>query len=304
MINLRPHNINAIISGLKTFLPRLIGEDIELSLSISQRALTVLVDSSQIEQVFLNLATNARDAMPDGGSLTIRTEEVFLDKDFIGAHGYGKTGAYALISVNDTGHGMDEKTKGKLFDPFFTTKEVGKGTGLGLSMVYGIIKQHNGYIDVQSELGKGTTFHIYLPLTETAVEERPPKSIPVLKGGTETILIAEDDHYVREFLKEVLIEYGYTVLDASDGEEALQIFIHHKNNIQLLILDVVMPKKDGKETYQEIKTLQHDIKTIFISGYATDILDKKGLPEEELNFISKPISPDELLNKVRELLER
>jgi PAS domain S-box-containing protein len=304
MINPIPANVSTIIDRLKAFLPRLIGEDIELSLLVSQRDLIVIVDRSQLEQVLMNLATNARDAMPDGGRLTIRTEQVILDSEFISSHGYGRTGTYALISVGDTGHGMDEETKGRLFDPFFTTKEVGKGTGLGLSMVYGIIKQHNGYIDVQSEIGKGTVFNIYLPLTHATVKDKKPTSLPVLKGGAETILIAEDDQYVREFLKEVLIEYGYTVIESSDGEDALQVFNRHRDKIQLLILDVIMPKKNGKETYDEIKTIRKDIKAIFISGYATDILYKKGIPEEGLNFISKPISPDELLIKVRKLLDR
>jgi PAS domain S-box-containing protein len=304
MINPSPSYIDTIINGLKAFLPRLIGEDIELSISVSQRELTVIVDSSQIEHVLMNLATNARDAMPDGGHLTITTDQVVLDNEFIKAHGYGKIGTYALISVDDTGHGMDDETKGRLFDPFFTTKEVGKGTGLGLSMVYGIIKQHNGYIDVQSELGKGSTFNIYLPLVNAPVKDKKPEGLPVLKGGTETILIAEDDQYVRDFLKEVLIEYGYTVLEASDGEEALQVFNYHKDKIHLLILDVVMPKKDGKETYHEIKTIRQDMKAIFMSGYAADILYKKGIIEEEVNFISKPISPDELLKMVSQVLDR
>jgi PAS domain S-box-containing protein len=304
MINPRPVHVNNILNVLKTFLPRLIGEDIELSMFFAKKVLMVIADSSQIEQVLMNLATNARDAMPDGGRLTIRTNQVELDSEFIMAHGYGKIGSYAIISVEDTGQGMDKETKERLFDPFFTTKEVGKGTGLGLSMVYGIIKQHNGYIDIQSELGKGTTFKIYLPLTQSTVEDKKPESLPVLKGGTETIIIAEDDIYVREFLKNILTEFGYKVLEAIDGEDAMIIFNAHKDTIQLIILDVVMPKKDGKEVYHEIKKVSPDTKVIFMSGYATDILYKKGIVEEGLIFISKPISPDELLIKVREVLDR
>ena len=303
MINPRPIHMNNILNVLKSFLPRLIGEDIELSFLLSKKDLTVIVDSSQIEQVLMNLATNARDAMPEGGRLTIQTDRVELDNEFIMSHGYGNIGSYALIAVSDTGQGIDKKTKERLFDPFFTTKEVGKGTGLGLSMVYGIIKQHNGYIDVQSELHKGTTFKIYLPLTESKESDKKPLEFPLLKRGTETVLIAEDDIYVRDFVKEILTEYGYNVLEATDGENAVKIFNAQKDTIQLLILDVVMPKKDGKEAYLEIKKVQPEAKVIFMSGYATDILYKKGIVEESLNFISKPISPDELLLKVREVLD-
>lgn len=303
MINPKPVHVNNILKVLKSFLPRLIGEDIELSILLSERDLTVIADSSQIEQVLMNLATNARDAMPDGGRLTIKTDQVELDNEFIIAHGYGKIASYALISVEDTGQGMVTKTKERLFDPFFTTKEVGKGTGLGLSMVYGIIKQHNGYIDVQSELGKGTTFKMYLPLTESKEDDKKLKDIPLLKKGTETVLIAEDDIYVRDYVHEILTEYGYTVLEAIDGEDAMRIFNAQNETIQLLILDVVMPKKDGKEVYFEIKKVKPDAKVIFMSGYATDILYKKGIVEDSLNFISKPISPEELLLKVREVLD-
>ncbi len=304
IISPKPVNLNEIIREVENLLSRIIEEDIALYTVLTDKDLTVMADSSQIEQVLMNLATNARDAMPDGGSLTIRTERITLDNKFIRAHGYGKIGSYALISVEDIGQGMDEKTKERLFDPFFTTKEVGRGTGLGLSMVYGIIKQHNGYIDIQSELGKGATFKIYLPLTQLMAEDKKLVDPPFLKGGTETILIAEDELYVRDFLKEVLIEYGYTVIEASDGEDAIRAFNTHKEKIQLLIFDVIMPKKDGKEAYHEIKQVRPDMKVIFISGYSSDILYKKGIIEESLNFISKPIIPDELLIKVREILDK
>jgi PAS domain S-box-containing protein len=304
MINPMPVHVNNILNVLKSFLPRLIGEDIELSMLLSEKKLTVIADSSHIEQVLMNLATNARDAMPDGGRLTITTDQVELDEEFIMSHGYGNIGSYALISVEDTGHGMDRETKEKLFEPFFTTKEVGKGTGLGLSMVYGIIKQHNGYIDVEGEISKGTTFKIYLPLTESKEADKKPEGLPLLKKGTETILIAEDDIYVREFIKEILTEYGYKVLEAIDGKDAIRIFNAHMDTIQLIMLDVVMPKMDGKEVYNEIKKASPDTKVIFMSGYATDILYKKGIVEEGLIFISKPISPDELLFKVREVLDK
>lgn len=304
IINPRPVNVNNIITNMKTFLAKIISEDIDISIFPADQDLTVMADKHQIEQIMMNLVTNARDAMPDGGSLTIRTEYKEVDKEFIEKHGYVGTGAYALISVEDAGQGMNEETKERLFDPFYTTKEVGKGTGLGLSMVYGIIKQHNGYIDVQSELGKGTTFNIYLPLTTLTVEEdKKPKDLPILKGGTETILLAEDETYVRDFIKGILTGYGYKVIAAIDGEDAIKVLHTHKDKIELAILDVIMPKKNGEMVHQEIKKVSPHMKVIFISGYATDILYKKGIIEEGINFISKPMSPDELLIKVREVLD-
>ncbi len=304
MINPKPVNVNNIINSLKSFLPRIIGEDIEFSLVLTDKDLTVMADKHQIEQILINLATNARDAMPDGGSITIRTECRELDSEFIKKHGYVSIGSYALISVEDTGQGMDKETEERLFDPFFTTKEVGKGTGLGLSMAYGMIKQHNGYISVQTEHGKGTTFNLYLPLTKPTIEEdKKPEDPPVLKGGIDTILVAEDETYVRDFIKEILTGYGYKVIEAKDGEDAIKILHTHKDKIQLSLLDVIMPNKDGKVVYEEIKKVCPHMKVIFISGYATDILYKKGIIEEGVNFISKPMSPDELLIKVREVLD-
>lgn len=304
IINLRPVNLNEIINVLEKLLPRLIGEDIEVSTFLTDEDLTVMADGTQIEQVLMNLATNARDAMPDGGSLIIRTGLVKFDYKFIKAHGSGRPGSYALISVEDTGHGMDERTKERIFEPFFTTKEVGKGTGLGLSMVYGIIRQHEGYVNAYSEPGKGTTFKIYLPLIKSKVEEVKEAELPYIKRGTETVLVAEDDAQVRELTKEVLEGFGYKVMEAVDGEDAIKIFNENKNNVHLLILDVIMPKKDGKEVYDEIKKVRPDIKAIFISGYTADLIYKKGILEEGLDLILKPISLDELLIKAREVLDK
>jgi two-component system cell cycle sensor histidine kinase/response regulator CckA len=297
-------NLHEIIQGVEKILSRIIGEDIKLSTVFINKDLTVMADTGQIEQVLMNLATNARDAMPDGGSLTIRTEIVKIGYEFIKAHGYGRPGSYALIIVEDTGQGMAENTKERIFEPFYTTKEVGKGTGLGLSMVYGIIKQHDGYINVYSEPGKGTIFKIYLPLIKSKVEEAKAEDYPIIKRGIETVLIAEDDAQVRELIKEVLEGFGYKVVEAEDGEDAIRVFNKNKNRIQLLILDVIMPKRNGKEVYDEIKKVRPDIKTIFTSGYNADIIHKKGILEERLNVISKPITPDELLRKVREVLDK
>lgn len=279
------------------------GEDVEFVTFYSDKKLTVLADAGQIEQVFMNLATNARDAMKASGKFIIRTDQVELNNEFIKDHGYGNPGTYALITIEDTGQGIDEETKEKIFEPFFTTKEVGKGTGLGLSMVYGIIQQHDGYIDVQSELGKGAIFEIYLPIMPTSVEEIMPGVDHIMKGGTETVLVAEDDIQVRELTKEVLEGSGYKVLEATNGENALSVFNNSKDTINLLLLDVIMPKKNGKEVYDAIRQKNQDIKAIFISGYDADIIQKKGVMDRGVNFVSKPVSPDELLYKVREVLD-
>ncbi len=304
IMNPKPLNLNEIVERVTKLLSRLIGEDIELKIVLTDRALTVMADSSHIEQVLMNLATNARDAMPNGGSLTIETEAVNIDEEFIKAHAYGKPGEYALISISDTGAGMDEKTKDKIFEPFFTTKEVGKGTGLGLAMVYGIIKQHDGYIHVYSEPNEGTTFRIYLPVIESEVEEIKQKDLQSVEGGTETVLVAEDDASVRGLIKDMLGRYGYNVITAEDGEDAVKKFSENRGMVQLLLFDVIMPRKNGKEAYTEIKKIKSDIKVIFISGYTADIIHKKGILEEGLNFILKPISKNNLLRKVREVLDK
>jgi len=242
--------------------------------------------------------------MPGGGCLTISTELVELDGEYLKTLEYGKPGKYALISITDTGLGMDEATTERIFEPFFTTKEVGRGTGLGLATVYGIIKQHSGYIHTYSELGKGTTFKIYLPSVSSDIEETELAVSAAQTGGSETIILAEDDQVVRELTKTVLEGFGYNVIEASDGEDAVKNFIQDKDIIQLLILDVVMPKKSGKEAYEEIRKIRPDIKALFTSGYAVDIIRRKGLLEEGFNFIPKPILPRELLRKVREVLDK
>ncbi|MEW6418322.1 MAG: PAS domain S-box protein [Nitrospirota bacterium] len=304
IMHLMPVDLNETINILKKLLSTLIGEDIELSTFLADEDLTVMADSTQIEQVLMNLATNARDAMPDGGSLIIRTGRVEFDYEFIRAHRFGRPGFYALISIEDTGEGMDEKMKERIFEPFFTTKEVGKGTGLGLSMVYGIIKQHEGYVTVYSEPGKGTTFKIYLPLIKSKVDEVKKAEFPHIKRGTETVLIAEDDARVRELAKELFERFGYKVIEAVDGEDAIKVFNENRDDVRLLILDVIMPKKNGKEVYDRIKKVRPDIKAIFMSGYTADIIHKKGILEEGVDIILKPISLDELLIKAREVLDK
>ena len=243
VINLAPVNLNDRVRKVGNLLSRIIGKDIKLEIILSDAHLNIMADSVRIEQVLINLATNARDAMPHGGCLTIETKPVKIDEEYVKRHAFTTPGMYALLSVTDTGIGMDEKTKERIFEPFFTTKETGKGTGLGLSTVYGIIKQHKGNINVYSEPGRGTTFKIYFPLIDSKLTTEEGKALTPIKGGKETILIAEDEANVRALVREVLEEYGYNVIEASDGEEALQRFSENKDSINLAILDVIMPKK-------------------------------------------------------------
>ncbi len=303
LIKLQGTDLNHVITSVQKLLARLIREDIEIKLNLSTERLTLMADPGQIDQVLMNLVTNARDAMPQGGTITIATESVAIDRDFFKGRSNAKPGYYARLSVSDTGSGMNEETRKRIFDPFFTTKEVGKGTGLGLSMIYGIIKQHEGYVDLESEEGKGTTFMIYLPLSDIEVEIKEEEHKDLPQGGTETILIAEDDNNVRKLAKEVLERSGYTVIQATNGEDALAKFEEHKDAIDLFLLDVVMPKKNGKEVWDQIRRLKPDSKSIFVSGYAYDIIHEKGVIKDEINFISKPISPEELLRNVREVLD-
>ncbi len=298
----KPMRLNECIKGARGILMRLIGEDIELKTTLTDNDCVITADSTQMDQVLVNLATNARDAMPDGGTLAISTAITEIDNAFIKAHGYGTCGKYALVSVSDTGLGMDEATKAQIFEPFFTTKEVGKGTGLGLAIVYGIIKQHEGYIEVVSEAAKGTTFNLYLPIVKSAVENTHSDTAANPKYGTETILLAEDDANVRKLIKTILEWYNYTVIEAENGEDAITKFAEKRDTIQFLLLDVVMPKKNGNEVYQEIKKMKPDIKALFISGYTGDIIHNK-IPPGAKHF-SKPIVPAKLLNAIRNGLDK
>ena len=300
-ITLEPHDVGTIVRSTAKLLGRLLTEDIELKVEVGDGKALALLDVSQIDQVLMNLATNARDAMPRGGRLTIRTGRARLGGDFVRSHGFGRAGDYFKLSVSDTGIGMDEKTQARIFDPFFTTKEVGKGTGLGLASVYGIVKQHGGYITVRSALGEGTTFDIYLPLIET-VEQRPEAS-PAPRGGSEKILVVEDDPDVRKMLTRVLSSGGYATLQAADGDDALRVVAEHGEGIDLIILDVVMPGKNGSEVFDEITRVDPGAKVIFMSGYTGDIVIDKGGPREGTDFLQKPLSVEKLLTKVREVLD-
>lgn len=304
VIQPRPMDLNAIIRTVEKLLKQLLGEDVELKTSLWPEALVVNADSNQLDHVLINLATNARDAMPDGGLLSIATKRQDMDEDYCQYHGFGSPGSYAVISVSDSGCGMAEPLCQRIFEPFFTTKETGKGTGLGLSMAYGIVQQHNGYINVYSEPGNGTTFRIYLPLENAAAVALPLHHAVVATGGPETVLLAEDDATVRELMKAVLGEAGYTVLAAVDGLDAVRLFRQQPETVHLVILDVIMPGMNGKAVYDELRKIRPQVKVLFCSGYASDIIHKKGILEDGFNFISKPVTPQAFLKAVRRVLDQ
>lgn len=302
VVNLAPINLNDLIKDLIEMLRRIIGEDIELKVFLSEEDLIVLADKNMIEQVLMNLVTNSRDAMPDGGTIIIETDRVVLDKSYIFEYGYGIPGIYALITFTDFGIGMDEDIIQRIFEPFFTTKGLAKGTGLGLSMVYGIIKQHNGYINCFSELGKGTTFKIYLPITTKEPHIKiPPKTLLNLQGS-KTILLAEDDREVRNLIRSILEINGYKVIEAEDGADAIEKYLENKDRIDLLLFDLIMPRMNGKLAYDEIRKLKPEIPVLFMSGYTSDVLQQKGIFKEKINLLLKPLSSLKLLTKIRELL--
>jgi CheY-like chemotaxis protein len=285
-------------------LRRLIGEDIEFVAVTPSNLGLISADPGQIEQIIMNLAVNARDAMPDGGKLTIETANVDLDEHFAQAHPAITPGPYVLIAISDTGIGMDEATKARVFEPFFTTKEKGKGTGLGLCTVYGIVEQSNGYIWVDSEPGQGATFKICFPIVKgklpsSAIEETPESG----SRGRETILLAEDEEAVCALAERILREKGYTVLNASNGMEALNIAREFAGPIHLLLTDVVMPGMSGKVLVHEMEAVRPGIKSLYISGYTDNALAADGILDSNVAFLQKPFSPESLIHKVRIVID-
>jgi PAS domain S-box-containing protein len=302
--DLRSIDLNDIIKRVDRFLSRIIGEDVEMTVIPADAPLTVLGDAGQLEQVLMNLATNARDAMPGGGSLLIESKEADIDESFISFHGFGTAGSYALITVSDTGNGIEEATREHIFEPFFTTKEVGKGTGLGLAIAYGIVKQHRGFINVYSEPGKGTTFRLYFPLTGIVPQdERKTAPLPA-RGKGETILVVEDSEHIRDLLRELLSECGYRVIEAADGEEGVERFREKCDEVDLVLMDVIMPRKNGKEAFDEIRAIDPEVKTLFMSGYTADVISRKGIDAAGLDLVTKPVTPGALLAKIREVLDK
>ncbi len=298
-------DLNAVVRNMEQMLQRLIGEDVELSTDLSPSLGPVKADPGQLEQVIVNLAVNARDAMPDGGRITIATSDVDLSPDQAEGHQDARPGPHALLSVEDTGHGMSGEILAHLFEPFFTTKENGKGTGLGLATVYGIVRQSGGHIRVKSAPGSGSTFGIYLPRAEEpGLAARAADRPAAMHSGTNTgtVLLAEDDELVRLLVREILRVNGYTVLEARDGREALALAEGHRGTIDLLLTDVVMPKMGGRELAERIHALRPDTRILYMSGYTDDAIVRHGVLEEEIPFLQKPFTAVRLSRKVREVL--
>ncbi len=295
--------LDEVVAGAGKMLKRLIGEDISLVTVLAPDLWAVKADPGQIEQVVMNLAVNARDAMPDGGKLTIETANKELGQAYAEEHRLVPPGSYVLLSVSDTGTGMDEATKARLFEPFFTTKEKGKGTGLGLATVYGIVKQSGGFVWVYSELGQGTTFKVYLPRVDEVASTPSAPASPQSLHGTETILLAEDAAPVRSVAKEVLRRHGYRVLTAADGRTALELADTHPGPIDLLITDVIMPELSGRQVADRLMERLPKLKVLFVSGYTDDAIVRHGILEPGIAFLQKPFSPESLARKVREVLD-
>jgi signal transduction histidine kinase len=298
-------DLNSLIEGTGKMLGRLIGEDIQITTVLRPEIKRIHADPGQIEQVIVNLAVNARDAMPQGGKITIETANVELDKQYAATHIAVRAGHYVMISLSDTGTGMDEKMQKQIFEPFFTTKEMGKGTGLGLSTVYGIVKQSGGNIWVYSEVGKGTTFKIYFPQVEGDAESRlQAAQASPLPQGTETILLAEDERMVRALTRENLRVCGYQVLEAANGEDALRVSREYKGEIHLLLTDVVMPRMSGRELAERVAEGRPGLPVLYVSGFTDDAIVQHGVLEPGTEFLEKPFTLNALARKVRQVLDK
>jgi PAS domain S-box-containing protein len=298
-------DLNEILRNLDKMLSRMIGEDIEMKTILADNLWKVRADPGQIDQVVMNLVVNARDAMPKGGKLTLETANIRLDEEYAGKHVAVTPGDYVMISVADTGTGMNPEVMERIFDPFFTTKEKGRGTGLGLSTVYGIVKQSNGNIWVYSEPGQGTVFKIYLPrVDEPADEIKERIAMPEFPWGKETILVVEDDEKVRKLAVKVLENHGYKVLEAESGNKALEICRGRKKPVHLVLTDVVMPEMDGRQLTKQLTQILPGFKVLYMSGYTDNAIAHHGIIEKGLNFIQKPLSIEGLLRKVREVLDK
>jgi CheY-like chemotaxis protein len=301
---LRPKalDLNAAMQGLYRLLRRTIGEDIDLVMNLGTDLDPVLFDPSQIDQIVLNLAVNARDAMPSGGRLTIETGNVDLDEHARG-HADADPGPHVMLSVSDTGTGMDVATSSRVFEPFFTTKSPGKGTGLGLSTVYGIVRQGRGSIWLDTELGRGTTFKVYLPRADSASVASPTTDVRVPSSSAKaTILVAEDEDVVRRLIVRVLEQAGYTVLSAGDAEGALDLFDRQGGGIDLLLTDVVLPKMSGRDLAERLLVVEPTLKVLYMSGYTDDAIVHHGVLDPTVAFMEKPISPTLLAAKIGEMI--
>ena len=296
-------DLNEVIDSLLKMVRRLIGEHIDLDFIAGHGLGTIHVDQGQMEQVLMNLCVNARDAMPQGGKLMIETENVLIDSDYVVTHPWANPGRYVLLSITDTGCGMESEQVGQIFEPFFTTKRTGEGTGLGLATVYGIVKQHNGYIHAYSEVDKGTMFKIYLPMIERRAAEVAHSVEGSVVGGTETILVAEDDESVLKLCSHILRNAGYTVLTAKDGEEAVRVFEDHADDIDLALFDVVMPRLGGEKAMTRILKQRPGMRHLYASGYSENAVHTNFVQKKGLQLIGKPYQPETLLRAVREALD-
>ena len=298
--------VNKLVGDLEKMLRRLLGEDVELTTRLAPTTGRVKADPGQLEQVIMNLAVNARDAMPTGGKLTLETGNMDLDESYATDHYPARAGPFVMLAVSDTGIGMSEETQAHMFEPFFTTKEKGKGTGLGLATVYGIIKQSGGFVWVYSELGHGTTFKLYLPrVQELAERASEPAQAPARPArGTETVLVVEDEAPVRSIARQVLERHGYTVLEAPSAEAALDLVTRYSGTIHLLLTDVVMPGLNGRELATKLASLRPDARVIFMSGYTDDAVTRHGVLEPGSAYVQKPFTPDAIARRVREVLDR
>src|SRR5262249_45269163 len=298
-------DVNTLVGNLATMLRRLIGEHIHLELKLDTDAGRVSADPGQLEQVIMNLAVNARDAMPQGGRLTLETASALLDQAFVQTHPGSTIGAHVRLSIHDTGCGMGPDVLAHLFEPFFTTKEPGRGTGLGLSTVYGIVKQHRGYVDVVSEVGRGTSVGVYLPRVETRLTpDRVTPREPLRPGSRETVLFVEDEVALRDLMHRVLTKGGYTVLTAGDGLEALALVEAHPGRIDIVVTDVIMPRMSGAELAARLRARDPAIRILYLSGYTADQLRSQADLGADPTLLPKPFTSDGLLRKVREVLDR
>lgn len=297
-------NPNAVVADMDKLMRRLLGEDVALRTVLASDLGSVKADPNQLEQVLMNLAVNARDAMPNGGKLTIETQNVELDQAYVRGHLSAQPGPYVMLAVSDTGVGMDAATQARIFEPFFTTKERGKGTGLGLATVYGIVKQSGGWIWVYSETGEGTTFKVYLPRVTAAAAPAAPSPAPRASArGSETILVVEDDEMIRNLVQKVLMANGYTVLVADSGTDAERVAEAHAGPIHLLVTDVVLPGLNGREVARRLVAQRAGIRVLFLSGYTDDAIVHRGMLDPGVNFLQKPFPPAVLGRKVREVLD-
>jgi two-component system cell cycle sensor histidine kinase/response regulator CckA len=298
-------SLNRVVGDLSRMLQRIIGEDIELAANLAPDLWPIRVDPSQMEQVIMNLVVNARDAMPDGGTLTIETANVVIDEGYAAFHVGARVGEHVLLAISDTGVGMDDQVRAHVFEPFYTTKEREQGAGLGLSTVFGVVSQNAGHIWAYSEVGKGTTFKVYFPRAGEAEPEGPARTLPLVEDGqgTETILVVEDEAAVRELVVRVLAAHGYRVLEARSGSEALQVSGQHSESIDLLLTDVVMPHMNGAELCEQLRASRPEIRVLYISGYTDNAIAHHGVLEPGTNLLPKPFSAEGLLHTIRRILD-